>query len=153
MTKHIDIIQENNLAAVAKALYREKYQHTRRADGSQLWKDSGALAGVVARGCVDGFIAHTKLQNRRVYLLKEDAIKFIDEYAKTRVNSNGTTKYTLADIKKEMTAEDCETQPTPKFGRVSRWLGIDSLWKVAKDISCQLLRMQETLDAIRKTWQ
>jgi len=146
----IEIRPENNLASVSRELYSERYARVRRPDGSQLWAESSGLACVLARGCAESQINHTKLANRRVYLLKEDAVTYADKYIMSRINSNGRTKLTLAEV---LENDDCNSIPAPKFGRIARMLGIHHLWDVGRDISCQLLRLQETMNEVKRIWQ
>ena len=137
--------EKDRLAAVARRLYRLRYNDVRRPDRTKLWKSSASLAGVLSRGCNEGSVAFYTKGSKAKYVKEEDAIAFLDEYISTRINANGTTKSPVEDRDK--------AHAYVKFGFIARLLGVPALLKVLNTIADIESRQLERLDELNEYWK
>lgn len=156
MTDIIESTPFNNLSAVARRLYADYYKDARRPDGSRVWTGANGVINVLSKACADGQMNCLKLSNRRVYVLTDDAKFFMDDYLARRINSQGMTQLELADVTEEEdegVGSGFGGGTNQRFGWLARRLGVDQVYFVLKDISSQLLRIQQRVEELKKLWQ
>ena len=150
------IKMENNLSMVARACY-ERYQAVSRTDGSVMFINSSALICILSKACMDGEIPCVRESNRRVYLLLDDAFKYLDDYIAARAYGKGR-EYLLDPYKNAHAPVYSKRREKPKeempeadpvdweFGWLARKLGVDRLYDA-------ILQVRLSIDELIKVWK
>lgn len=138
--------KRDRLASVGRRLYLERYKEVRRPDGTRLWKDAQALACVIGRGVHEGSVNHYASGSAK-YVKDVDAIPFLEDYIRTRINSNGMTRSTIEAI----------TSKTPKslvkFGWLGNMLGMPEMHEQLRDMTELMARLHDQLEELNEAWR